>query len=242
MLAAAAELQAQRLREEPGLGLVSCRVRPCGRAGVGYAAHVEWCNSIVTPGQFRLHRFVESPCPHPTVMFRRRLVKTLGGYRDGAFPEDYELWLRWLEEGVEMAKVPEELLLWRDSPARLSRTDPRYSVEAFYACKAPYLARWLQVNNPHHPAVFLWGAGRVTRQRLAPLLREGIQVAGYVDIDPRKIGQRVNGVRVVGPQSLPAPGECFVVSCVAVRGARATIPPQLEARGYVAGRDYILAA
>jgi len=47
------------------------------------------------------------PLPHPSVMFRTSLVRRFGGYRQGDFPEDYELWLRWLEAGVVMAKLPE---------------------------------------------------------------------------------------------------------------------------------------
>ena len=33
-------------------------------------------------------------------------MEQFGGYREGDFPEDYELWLRWLDAGVRMAKVP----------------------------------------------------------------------------------------------------------------------------------------
>ena len=69
-------------------------------------------------------------------MFRRELVARHGGYRAGDFPEDYELWLRWLDAGVRMAKVPRPLLTWHDSTGRLSRTDARYDPEAFFRLKA----------------------------------------------------------------------------------------------------------
>ena len=69
-------------------------------------------------------------CEHPEEL--TRLVEKFGGYSNGPFPEDYELWLRWMANGVMAGKVDEELLAWSDPPDRLSRTDERYSVEAFY--------------------------------------------------------------------------------------------------------------
>lgn len=237
-------LQAQRLRDAPDLGLVSCRVRYEGQevAGDGYAEHVDWCNRLLTREQMDLNRFVESPCPHPSVMFRADLPGRFGGYREGPFPEDYELWLRWLEAGVAMEKMDRELLVWRDSAARLSRTDSRYSTAAFYEIKAEYLARWLQARNPFHPHITVWGAGRITRQRLRPLTARGVQIDAFVDIDPKKIGRTVAGVPVLAPADLPAPGRCFMLSYVAARGARDLIAAFLHERGYQLGRDYLLAA
>lgn len=165
-----------------------------------------------------------------------------GGYRSGDFPEDYELWLRWLEAGVRMEKLPEALLSWRDSPARLSRRDPRYAPDAFHRVKAGYLARWLARHNARHPEIVLWGAGRVTRRRARLLEAEGIVIAAYVDIDPRKVGRAIEGRPVIAPSALPAPGACFVVAAVASAGAREQIEQALICAGYRAGRHYILAA
>ena len=236
--------QAHRLRECPELGLVSCRVRyDCaGGEGLGYARHVDWCNRLLTREQIDLYRFVDSPCPHPTVMFRAELPGSLGGYRAGPFPEDYELWLRWLDAGVAMEKMDEELLVWRDSPGRLSRTDPRYATDAFYEIKAQYLARWSQARNPFHPHVTVWGAGRITRRRMRPLEAHGLRIDAFVDIDPNKVGRLVEGRPVIAPDELPEPGRCFVLSYVGARGAGARIEAYLNGRGYQVGRDYLLAA
>ena len=73
--------------------------------------------------------------------YRRAAVVRAGGCRQGDFPEDYDLWLRLHQSGHRMAKLPVVLLDWRDSPARLSRTDPRCSREAFDRLRARYLAR-----------------------------------------------------------------------------------------------------
>jgi glycosyltransferase involved in cell wall biosynthesis len=229
--------QADFLDAHPDIGLVASQVDYLGdhEANRGLALWLDWTNGLTSPEAIARERFVESPLVHPSVMFRRDLVEQFGGYRDGAFPEDYELWLRWLEAGVRMAKLDEPLLTWRERPERLTRTDARYSVEAFFRCKAPYLARWLAAHNPHHPKLIVWGAGRVTRRRLAPLLGQGLEVQAWVDIDPKKIGWRIEGAPVIGPPSLPRPEAAFVLVGVGKRGARELIEAELRSLGYEAG-------
>ena len=237
-------LQAGFLDAHPEIGLVGCRVAFGGdrRRQAGYAMHVDWANGLLTTGEIGLNRFVESPFPHPSVMFRRDLAERFGGYRDGPFPEDYELWLRWLDAGVAMAKVPETLLVWNDPPRRLSRTDPRYSFRAFYETKAVWLARWLARHNPFHPEVIVWGAGRETRRRAEFLVGHGVRITHYVDIDPRKVGQTVHGRPVLGPEQLPEPCRAFVLSYVGSWGAREDIRSRLSERGYREGGNFLMGA
>lgn len=236
--------QRRHLESHPDVGLVASRVSFGGDPlrAAGYARYVAWTNRLLTHDDISLARFVESPVAHPSVMFRRQLVERWGGYLEGDFPEDYDLWLRWLEAGVRMEKLPATLLIWNDSVTRVSRQDPRYTKEAFYRLKAPYLARWLAINNPHHPAVMLWGAGRVTRKRARHLLLHGITVEAFIDIDSDKIGRAIAGRYVVDPAALPSAGRAFVVSYVSSSGAREEIEESLRAKGYRPGRDYLLAA
>ena len=236
--------QRRHLESRPALGLVASRVRFGGdpERAAGYARYVDWTNRLLTHEEISLARFVESPLAHPSVMFRRTLVERWGGYADGDFPEDYELWLRWLEAGVRIEKLAEPLLVWNDSPTRLSRCDRRYAKEAFYRIKARYLARWLAVHNPHHPAVILWGAGRITRKRVQPLVDQGIAVEAFIDIDPRKVGRRIGGRPVLSPDELPPAGTSFVVPYVGSSDAREQIEARLQAAGYRRGVDFIAAA
>jgi hypothetical protein len=232
------------LEQHSGLGLVGSLVAFGGdRArAAGYALHVDWMNSVVTPQEIALNRFVESPFAHPSVMFRRELVERYGGYRQGDFPEDYELWLRWLDAGVVMAKAPRVLLTWHDAASRLSRTDARYETEAFYRCKADFLSRWLRGHGVLSRRLLVWGAGRPTRRRAEHLATHGVAIDGYIDIDPRKKGRRLAGRSVIGPEDLPPPDDVFVLGYVAKRGARELARADLQARGFVEGRDFIMAA
>ncbi len=257
--------QVAYLDANPDVGVVGSLVEFAGdrAASAGYALHVDWLNTVTTPEQIALNRFVESPFAHPSVMFRRELVAQHGGYLEGPFPEDYELWLRWLEAGVRMAKVPRVLLRWHDLPARLSRSDARYAVEAFYQLKADFLARWLNghlvaasvrrgsglsdapPSPPPHVGgygrpLLVWGAGRMTRKRVKLLEGQGIAITAYVDIDPNKLGRSRAGHFVHPPEEIPA--GAFVLGYVAKRGAREDCRGRLERKGLVEGRDFLFAA
>lgn len=237
--------QVALLRARPDVGVASCLVEFGGdrAASEGYALHVDWINGLLEPEEIALHRFVEAPLAHPTALFRRDLVARHGGYRAGDFPEDYELWLRWLDAGVRFAKVPRVLLRWNDDSARASRTDPRYDPEAFFRIKAAWLAREL-ARSAAGRELWVWGAGRPTRKRAAHLEAEGVSISGYIDIDPKKATPAIGGTGrpVIGFADLPEPGKIFVTSYVSSRGARELTEKELRARGYVAGRDFLLCA
>lgn len=227
------------------LGVASSLVEFGGdrAARAGYALHVDWLNSLVTPEEIALNRFVESPVANPSVLFRRELVERHGAFRHGNFPEDYELWLRWLDAGVRIAKVPATLLTWHDGPGRISRTDPRYAPEAFFRTKSGWIAREL-ARTAGGREIFVWGAGRHTRKRAAHLADHGVRIAGYIDVDARKTGRGLGGtgVPVLAEDALPPAGTIFVLSYVTTRGARDYNRRQLIARGYAEGRDFLMCA
>ena len=164
----------------------------------------------------------------------------MGGYRSGEFPEDYDLWLRLTRAGHRLAKLRERLLAWRVRDDSASRTDPRYSRSAFDALRARFLSRDPRVREAD--AFAIWGAGRRTRARAARLLDHGLEPTVWIDIDPKKIGNRIDGVEVVSPQWLATsgPGRVFVLGYVASHGAREAIAGALEAMGFRVGRNYLM--
>jgi hypothetical protein len=182
--------------------------------------------------------YVECPITHPSAMFRLAAVVAAGGYRDGDFPEDYELWLRLTARGCRLAKIDRCLLHWRQRDDSLSRCDPRYSRDAFDRLRARYLARDRRLGSDR-PLVF-WGAGRRTRRRARHFVALGFAPCAWVDVDPRKIGNRIQDVPVVAPEWLerrqPRP---FVLTWVASHGARGRIGAALTAMGYGRGVDYL---
>ncbi|WP_027177938.1 glycosyltransferase family 2 protein [Maridesulfovibrio bastinii] len=236
--------QVDFLNKNPEIGLTACLVNFGGdrKKNFGYACYVDWINTLVTHEEISLHRFVEFPFANPSIMMRRELLDKYGAFREGDFPEDYELVLRFLESGVRMEKVRKELFVWNDPPGRLSRNHPKYSVDSFYRIKSEYLYRWLESGNALHPEVIVLGSSRLDRKRASILENYGVNIKAYVDINPDKIGKVVSGKPVISLEDIPKPGKCFLLSYVATRGARDKVASFLNGKGYAMGRDYLLVA
>ncbi len=232
------EKQIQFLNNNPEIGFVGTKVKyvPHNENTAGFERFVEWSNSFHSPKQIDLNRFVEIPVINPTIFFRREIFEKLGGCFDGDFPEDYEMQLRYLDAGVKMAKLNEPLLEWHDYSTRLTRTDNRYSTEAFFKTKAKYFKSWSEKNNKFHPNIWVWGAGRKTRQRAKLLETEGIIIDGFIDIVKGKISQKT----ITYYKDIPQSGKIFIVSLVTNYGARKQIKEFLLSRNYIEGVDFIL--
>jgi len=232
--------QMSYLATNPDVGLVSCLVRlfPDHIIKKGYQEYIQWQNSVTTPEQIATQIYVESPFAHPSVMFRKSIIGALGGYRYGDFPEDYELWLRMISNGIRMTKLDEVLLEWRDSAQRASRTDPRYLKLSFDRLRAEFLGRDERI--PKNRPLVYWGAGRKTRQRAQLLIEKGFPVCAWIDIDPNKIGNRINGIPVHPPQWLEQETRPFVLNYVNNYGAREVIAKHLRGFGYKQNQDYLM--
>ncbi|MFW6050904.1 MAG: glycosyltransferase [Myxococcota bacterium] len=232
--------QVAHLRRNPSLGVVGTRVEPfpAGAAGDGLRRYIAWQNDLVDPDDHDRDLFVESPLCHPSVLMRRDAYASVGGYRDGPFPEDYDLWLRLHAGGWRMAKVPRVLLQWRHANGRLTFRDPRYAPSRFRELKAEHLAQRVQA---WEAPVTVWGAGPTGKRLARALEHRGILLRRFVDIDPRKIGGRARCRPVVSPDAL-RPERDRVVVAVGARGARALIRRDLMGRGFAELQHFICAA
>jgi glycosyltransferase involved in cell wall biosynthesis len=217
------ELQARRMAEDPALDVLATRVRHWrdeGLPSAGMAAYVRWSNGLLRHQAILSDLLVESPLVHPSVMMRTAAARRLGGYREFDGPEDYDLWLRAGAAGMRFAKLPRTLLLWRDAPRRLTRTDPRYAKGRFLALKIEALeAAHLRPRR----AVVVWGAGKVGKAWARALLERGHRLAAFVEVDPRKIGQAIHGAPVVGRAGAAAHAGALHLAAVGEGGARRRI-------------------
>ena len=209
----------------------------------GFSLYLEWQNTLIEHADISREIFVESPLAHPSALFRREQILALGGYQERGWPEDYDLWLRAWLAGFRFGKVPEVLLEWRERPERLTRTDSRYALESFLRLKAYYLSRGPLSDRE---AVFIWGAGMMGRRLSKHLLRQGVPLVAFVDIDPRKIGR--TRARPAGDLSRAAPGMVAAFQAPGPAGscrrggARPIIRARLAELGFAEGQDWWLAA
>ena len=232
------ELQYRLFEKHPQLAIVGCGVESFADEqplGEGYRRYDQWLNGLLEHDAMMRELYVESPLSHPTVMMRREALEAVGGYQDHLWPEDYDLWLRMAQRGYQFGKVDEILLRWRDTPGRTSRQDSRYSPEAFMRCKVHYLC---QGPLKEEREVIIWGAGQMGGKFGRLLEEQGKRVVSFVDIDPKKIGNRRLHGWVISPEELPPPRQYKVLACVGSRGARDLIRTELSARGYAEGTTF----
>ena len=82
------EKQVDFLAKHPDIGVVASKVcyktNPGEPFREGFEEYVKWSNSVLEEYEISLFRFEESPIVHPSVVFRKMLFKSYGGYRDGA--------------------------------------------------------------------------------------------------------------------------------------------------------------
>lgn len=223
------ERQETFLRRHPEIGLLACNVRhfPHTHLRIGMRAYEEWQNSLLSHEQIIRDIYVESPFAHPSVVVRRHLIDSLGGYREMGWAEDYDLWLRLAAKGVIFASLKDTLFFWRDHPARATRTLQEYAAESFRRCKAFHLQNGFLKGAE---SVTLIGAGIEGRQWRKTLAGIGVSVSRWVDLDPRKVGKILHGAPVI-PEYAVEPETGPMLVTIGTRGARAQVRSWASGRG-----------
>lgn len=231
--------QAAALEGDPGLSGVGCHVRLFPRSSLSprLAEYESWLNGLSSPEEVSRDAFVECPVAHPTLMMRRGMAAL--GYEDHGWPEDYDLLLRALAAGHRVGVVPRRLLAWRNGPQTLSRTDPRYALDMFTACKAHYLAGSFLAGRATY---VLWGYGSTGRNLRRALAALGRIPSHIVEVKTGRIGQRIHGADVVPHGGVAALRGSRIVVSVARPGPRAEIRGVLASLGFTEGTDYVCAA
>lgn len=236
-------VQVDALRRDDTLALVGCRARafPDHEFGGGTRDYLRWLAALVTPEDTAREAFVECPVLHPTWTVRGDVLRSLG-YRDLGWAEDWDLLLRLRERGLRFASVPRTLHGWRRSRTCATVVDPRYGDECRVRLRAHHLAAGPLAGARDY---VLWGHGDTGKALRRELLLHDRHAAAIVEVDPRKIGQRVDGIPYLAPEAL-AEGSplrrLFVVASVAHAGPRQRLRERLFALGLREGRDFVCAA
>ena len=230
-------LQHHWLEARPHLGAVGSLVRLIPRPLTpGLTRLEEWLDAQVTEEECALARFIEAPLVHPSLLLRRAALDAVGGFQDHGWAEDWDLLLRLAAAGYGLAKVPEVLLWWRDSPDRLTRTGAAYRAEQMVRLRAWHLAQ-----GPLRGRRFdLWGAGPTGKRLLRALEPHGLRPRRVIDIDPRK--QFARGVAITPAAKVGPPDGALIVCAVGAAGARESIRAALLPLGHREGADFLFAA
>ena len=229
------------LEGRPDLAGCGAGVRYFPRAEVrdGGRRYEDWINQIRTPEDVERSLFVECPLAHPTFFLRSSVVAEVGGYVDRGWPEDYDLLLRLWRSGARLAAVDRVLLQWRIRDDRASVRDEAYAPGAFRRCKIHYLLDTLARDRD---GLVVWGAGPIGKAFAREVQEQGGTVQAFVELDSRKIGQRIHGALVVSPSEVNRYRDCFSVAAVGQEGARGRIRAELESAGWEEVTDFVAVA
>ncbi|MBV9010105.1 MAG: glycosyltransferase [Verrucomicrobia bacterium] len=113
-----------------------CRFREPARTGIGLLSYYDWDPEIL----------VQSPYIDAMAMFRRDVLLGLGGY-DGTLSEigwfgweDYDMWLRFAQDDLPVAFVPNVLCLYRHHEASMIKTTNLFWPELIELFRKRYAA------------------------------------------------------------------------------------------------------
>ena len=231
------EAQVEALDAEPSLAVVGARVRLFPRRQVrdGMRRYAGWLNSLTTPGLVARDLFVEAPAGpsgHAAAAFG---AGDGGGLAGRGLPRGLRPLAPAGGPPPRMVNLPATLLDWREGPARLTRTDPRYGLDRHVALKCGALA-----SGPLRGVaeVALWGAGETGRAFADGLLRAGIRVVAFVEVDRKKVGRTIRGAPVHSFEEVERLRGLPLLVAVGAAGARELIRAELDERGFVELRDY----
>lgn len=127
------------LRLRPEIGVVGCQIAVINSDDcvVGYRSFPVLHEEI-----FRAARRIVPLC-QPSVMMRRKVIETHGGYEwaEVPFALEYALWSRLLRAGVRFANVPEPLLYYRIHQGQIKLSRLHEAIRAVLRIKELY---WLE--------------------------------------------------------------------------------------------------
>lgn len=234
------ECQLDYLEQQPGVDIAGSCVEIFSENGIkgGLERYQNWLNSVREPEQVRKQIFIESPLPNPSLILRRAALEQLTGYRNNAWPEDYDLLLRADAANMQMGKPAPVLLRWREHESRLTHTDTLYQRQKFMQAKTHFLV--------HHRlkgrSVVIWGAGPTGRDMHDLIIVEGGSVDGFIEVHPRRIGGQKRGLPVWSMDKIKSLGKAMLLVAVGAAGAREEIAKFANAQGKIEGRDYLFVA
>ena len=232
--------QLEYLERHPNLAAVGSKVRHVGDpiAQKGYRTHVEWLNGLLSPHDHYVNRFADQPLANPSTLLRSSVFEQVGPYQAGDFPEDYEFWLRCMDAGLQVAKVPEVLLDWYDLPTRATRNLDMYREDAFHQVKTHFWARWAQrtYQNPENMGLYIWGVSKQVARKSKHLISEGWSPTAYLDLTDRQSFKNRPVIHVDTLPTLPQPRHVLIY--VSSRKGKLQIAKHLDSLGWQAGVDF----
>ena len=202
--------------------------------GEGFSKYEAWLNGLTKKGNNFNEIYKECVVPSPCWMVRREDFEKCGGFNSDVYPEDYDLVFRFYQYGLKCLPSNNLLHLWRDYPARTSRTDKHYADSSFIEIKTNY---FLQLHYDKTKNLVVWGAGKKGKFVAELLLKNNISFQWICD-NPKKIGKAIYNQKMLPFTALDNIENAQSIVTVASPKAQDEIKEYFTEREQQAMKDY----
>lgn len=189
----------------------------------GYQAYENWLNQLCDTQTHHNWVYRECVIASPNWLCERETFERVGGFEGLSYPEDYDLVLKWVTDGVPISASTQVTHLWCEHPERTSRNSKVYEQKSFFELKFTYLASELAGKS-----VFLMGSGDKARLARQLLSRYGVSCTQVV---------QQGGEGALSPTDLPFGEGVVLVAVYPPERERKLLVEFLEHRGYFQGEN-----
>jgi len=131
------------LKDAPLRTIATGKVRYFSESAVsnGYLRYEEWINERCEMNDHWKWVYRECVIASPNWLCRREDIIEIGEFTSQKYPEDYNMVLKWYEQGFQVNCSKEISHLWREHAERTSRNSPIYDQYSFFQLKISYLLK-----------------------------------------------------------------------------------------------------
>jgi glycosyltransferase involved in cell wall biosynthesis len=156
-----------------------------GQVSEGYLRYEAWLNALVDSGEFWNSVYRECVIASPNWMVPRSCFEDVFSFSDLCYPEDYDMVLKWYENGFKVSPIQVVTHYWREHPDRTSRNSDNYQQKAFFNLKTQ---RFVDLELKPTDKIQLIGAG-VKGKLVASILKLNNISFDWFDFNANKKNQ-----------------------------------------------------
>ncbi|MDA3838182.1 MAG: glycosyltransferase family 2 protein [Candidatus Delongbacteria bacterium] len=177
----------------------------------GYRKYENWLNTLIINESCYSEIYRECVIQSSCWMVHSEDLKKCEAFDLDIYPEDYDLAFRFYKYGLKVRSYSELLHLWRDHPSRVSRNDPRYEDQQYFDLKLKY---FFELDHDKSKVLVIWGTGSKGK-KLVRKLQEQFEIPfRWVGNNPKKIGEKIYGVKVENYQVIKDIAEIQIIVTV----------------------------
>jgi len=143
----------------------------------------DWQNEILSYEEHLHHRFIELPFSLRASLIQKNIFEEYGFFTNNPeIPEDYDLILRWLNNGVKVLKLEKYHTTLLDSKTRTRRNHRKYLQQNIDMVVLQHLAEWISDNVDRKRKLVVFGSSVKERNKYVVLKQFGLSFEGFVQL------------------------------------------------------------